>query len=322
MLLGRVSPDDDEIADHLNDSFSPWLDRFPSADPLSLINISGDEDQQNRIRLLCNEFRDIFSDVLPDRPADIPPFELVVDDTMWASSRNRTPPRPQSTANQEDIIKQITELEKAGIIEKSSSPYYSQVLMVPKPDGSKRMCIDYRNLNDCTPDASWPIPNIAEMLRRIGNNKPKVFGTMDLTQGYHQAPMTYATRAYTSFILFCGVYQFTRLPFGPKRAPSYFQQVMATVVLAGLMYITCEMYIDDCNVFGKDTDQFLIRLRDVFLRFRFHNLFLKAKKCYFGYAEIDFVGKVLSEHGLQMSQKKIRSVLDFPKPIVAKQLFS
>ena len=41
--------------------------------------------------------------------------------------------------------------------------------MVPKPDGSKRMCIDYRNLNDCTADASWPIPNIAEMLRRTGN---------------------------------------------------------------------------------------------------------------------------------------------------------
>ena len=50
--------------------------------------------------------------------------------------------------------------------------------MVPKPDGSKRMCIDYRNLNDCTPDAYWPIPNIAEMLRRIGNHKPKIFGTM------------------------------------------------------------------------------------------------------------------------------------------------
>ena len=77
--------------------------------------------------------------------------------------------------------------------------------MVPKPDGSKRMCIDYRNLNDCTPDASWPIPNIAEMLRRIGNQKPKIFGTMDLTQGYHQAPITLSTRAYTSFILFCGV---------------------------------------------------------------------------------------------------------------------
>ena len=97
---------------------------------------------------------------------------------------------------------------------------------------------------------------------------------------------------------------------------------MATVVLAGLMYITCEMYIDDCNVFGKDTTEFINRLRSVFLRSRIHKLFLKAKKYYFGYAEIDFVGKVLSEEGLQMFQAKIRSVLDFPKPVIAKQLKS
>ena len=83
---------------------------------------------------------------------------------------------------------------------------------------------------------------------------------------------------------------------------------MATVVLLGLIYITCEMYIDDCNVFGKYTIEFIYRLRGVFLRFRTHKLYLKAKKCYFGYAEIDFVGKVLSEKGLQMSQTKIRSV--------------
>ena len=91
---------------------------------------------------------------------------------------------------------------------------------------------------------------------------------MDLTQGYHQAPLTLSTRAYTSFILFCGVNQFTRLPFGPKRAPSYFKQIMSTVVLAVLIYIACEMYIDDCNVFGKDTNQFIDRLHQVSLRFR------------------------------------------------------
>ena len=85
------------------------------------------------------------------------------------------------------------------------------------------MRVDYGALNDCTADASWPIPNIAEMLRRIGSQKPKIFGIMDLTQGYYQAPLTFATRAYTSFITFSGVYQFTRLSFGPKRASSYFQ---------------------------------------------------------------------------------------------------
>ena len=104
-------------------------------------------------------------------------------------------------------------------------------------------------LNDCTADVSWPIPNITEMFRRIGSQKPKIFGIMDLTQGYHQAPLTLATRAYTSFITFSGVYQFTRLLFGPKRAPSYFQEIMANVVLTGLIYMICEMYIDDCTVF-------------------------------------------------------------------------
>ena len=97
---------------------------------------------------------------------------------------------------------------------------------------------------------------------------------------------------------------------------------MATVVLAGLIYITCEMYIDDCNVFGKNTTEFINRLRGVFLRLRTHKLFLKAKKCFFGHADIDFVGKVLSEKGLQMSQAKIRSVLEFSKPVIAKQLKS
>ena len=69
------------------------------------------------------------------------------------------------------------------------------------------------------------------MLRRIGNQKPKNFGTKDLTQGYHQAPITINTGAYTTFILFCGVNHFTRLPFGPERAPTYFQQVKATAAV-------------------------------------------------------------------------------------------
>ena len=68
------------------------------------------------------------------------------------------------------------------------------------------MCVDYRALNDCRADASRPIPNTAEMFRRIVNQKPKIFGIMDLTRGYHQAPLTFAARAYKSFITFSGVY--------------------------------------------------------------------------------------------------------------------
>ena len=144
-----------------------------------------------------------------------------MNNLKWIVGKNRAPPRSQSSVEQTALFKTLPTLISQSIVEKSQSPHYSRILMVPKPDGIFRMCIDYRALNDCTADARWPIPNIAEMVRRIDSQKPKVFEIMDLTQGYHQAPLTLATRAYTAFITLSGVYQFTRLHFGPKRARSY-----------------------------------------------------------------------------------------------------
>ena len=82
------------------------------------------------------------------------------------------------------------------------------------------------------------------------------------------------------------------------------------------------MYIDDCTVFGDTNIEFVSRLKLIFERFRKHNLYLKASKCLFGYSELEFVGKVVSEKGLQISRTKIQSVLDFPLPTVSKQLKS
>jgi hypothetical protein len=107
----------------------------------------------------------------------------------------------------------------------SSFNRYSRILptirRLPGVDNKWRFCIDYRSLNDCTESASWPIPNIKEMFTRLGNTGSDTFGVMDLTSGYHQAPVSLSTQIFTAFITFCDIYQFTR--FGPKRAPSYFQ---------------------------------------------------------------------------------------------------
>ena len=83
-------------------------------------------------------------------------------------------------------------------IEPSQASHYSQVLLVPKPDGSSRMCVNYIALNACT-DVSFPIPNIRQLFVRMGTKKPTISGVMDLTQSYHQAPLTFATRAFTAF---------------------------------------------------------------------------------------------------------------------------
>jgi hypothetical protein len=155
----------------------------------------------------------------------------------WRNPKNRGPPRVQSSANQAETVRQIDLLLAQNIIERSDASYYSQVLLTNKPDGSKRFVIDYRKLNDCTESASWPLLNIKQMFVRLGTHKSSVYGVIDLTSGYHQAPLSLAARVFTAFITFCGIFQYLRLPFGPKRAPSYFQEMMAAVVLAGLCYL-------------------------------------------------------------------------------------
>ena len=105
-----------------------------------------------------------------------------MDNLKWKVGKNRAPPRTQSVVKQTELFKTLQTLISRGIVEISQSPHYSQILMVPKADGTFRMCVDYRALNDCTADASWPVPNIAEMFRRIGSQKPKIFGIMDFTQ--------------------------------------------------------------------------------------------------------------------------------------------
>ena len=197
-------------ASEFTDTFKPWLPSSSTTDVLSLIHITGDKDLQHRLRTSCKEFEDILSNELPAAPAKIPEFHLTVKDSERKVAQKRAPPRAQNPKKQAALFTTIETLLRQGIIRKSTSPHYSQVLLVPKADNTFRRCVDYRALNDCTPDASWPIPNIAKMLLRIGSRKPKIFGIMDLTQGYHQAPLSNTTKAYTAFITFSGVYEFTR----------------------------------------------------------------------------------------------------------------
>ena len=104
------------------------------------------------------------------------------------------------------------------------------------------------------------------------------FGIIDLTQRYHQAPLSDTTKAYAAFITFSRVYVFTRILFRPRCAPSYFQEIVATILSVSLIYVIREMNIDDCSVFGDTNIEFILRLRSVIGRFRKDNLYPRAIK--------------------------------------------
>ena len=175
--------------------------------------------------------------------------------------------------------------------------------------------IDYILLNLCTKvTEAWPLPNTMHMLRRLGHHRPKYFAVFDLTAGYHQMPVSKGSIRYTAFICFFGLFEYLRVPFGLKGAPSFFQRAMASFVLVGLILLICEVYLDDIIVHAQTAKQFLLNLRTVFDRIRTHRLLFHPRKARIGMHSVEYTGHVIDRTGLSFSEKKIRTVLDFPIP--------
>ena len=174
----------------------------------------------------------------------------------------------------------------------------------------------HRNINAITKLTSGhPLPNIKEMLYRLGEHRARYYATIDLTSGYFQTPVAETAWMFTAFITFMGIFEFLRVPMGMKGAAPYFQQFIAVTVLAGLIYHVAEAYIDDVIIHGKTENEFIENLREVFIRFRKYNVKLQPTKMHLGMSRIEFVGHTIDKEGLHFTQSKLDSVWNFQKPV-------
>ena len=277
---------------------------------------------QELIRKLCLEFSIIFSRSVQTKPAEVPSLHMKVNHKLWTMSKNRLPARAQSLANQRELFVQLNKIVDLGVIRRSEATHWSQVLLVPKTNGDKRMVVDYRPLNELLEDFGGFIPNISQLLQRVGNKRNKFFGLMDLTSGYHQFPLDISICVLTAFITFMGVFEWLRVPMGVKPAANYFHDTMTNLVLLGLVLVICEVYLDDILVYGKDAEEYIRNLRSVFERFRRYKITLNPDKCLFGVTCLEFLGHTLNEHGISFAKQKLDSVVNFVKPENVKQLRS
>ena len=283
---------------------------------IAKIIFEGDSEQQERLRNLCTRYGDIFATTVRSIPAAVPAMSLEVDYDKFRKAAGRLrSPRPQSQPKLAELKRMIEELLRLGVITTSRAEVVSQVLLVVKKGTDKlRFCIDYRALNDATSlGEAWPIPNIRELLVRLGSKRPKFFGVMDLTSGYHQAPLSKSARKWTAFTTAFGCFEWTRVPMGLKGAPSYFSRVMMGN-LGDLLMKAVEVYLDDFIVFGEDFDEFENNLEQVFANFRKCGITLNPAKCRFGLQKVEYVGHTIDSEGLHFTRSKIDSILDFPKP--------
>jgi len=286
-------------------------------------NIFGSVSLQARIRELCQEYSEIFSSKVRETPALVEPMTLEVDGTRWNIPAARRAPRPQSAEKTAALKEMVDNLIRLKVIRVSSAVHASQVLLVAKKGTTKlRFCIDYRELNEVSASEGWPIPNIRDMMGRIGAKKSKYFAVMDLTSGYHQAPMSESSKLYTAFTTVFGIFEWNRVPMGLKAACAYFQRTMSSQVLLGLIMNICECYLDDIITYGDSEESFMSNLERIFQRLKERNVTLNPAKCRFGMEEIEYVGHVINSEGVTFTRDKLDSVVNFPKPVTQKDLKS
>lgn len=223
-----------------------------------------------------------------------------------------------------EVQKQIDQMLDQGIIKPSMSPWSSPIWVVPKKmdaSGQRkwRVVIDYRKLNDITIGDAYPIPQISEILDQLGHSK--YFSTLDLASGFHQIKMNESDASKTAFSVPQGHFEYTRMPFGLKNAPSTFQRLM-NAALAGLQGIKCFVYLDDIVIYSHDLKTHCEKLASIFQRLRDFNLKLQPDKCEFLKKEVAYLGHIITEEGVKPNPEKIKAVTEFPTPLCPKDIKS
>ncbi|KAL0870576.1 hypothetical protein ABMA27_005541 [Loxostege sticticalis] len=282
------------------------------SNPLTLndLNIG---DNLNKIQIhqllaLVNEYKDCFArDMSELGCTNITTMDIELKDTTPVVYR----PYRLSHTERAEVRAMVDELLQNNIIRESSSPYASPIILVKKKTGDKRLCVDYRALNNKTIKQHYPIPRMEDQIDRLAGNN--YFSTLDLASGYYQIPISEDSKFKTAFVTPDGQFEFNRMPFGLANAPAVFQRAV-NMVLGNSRYDTALAYMDDILVPSKTFEQGLERLRTIFEKLRNSGLTLKPQKCYFFKVEVEYLGFEVSGAGIKPGTRKVEAVSNFPTP--------
>lgn len=279
------------------------------------------QEEYDSIRKLCYEFRDIFHcDKIPLTFSNQIKHQIkLTNDSPTFTKSYRYP-----EIHRQEVQSQIQKMLDSNIIQNSNSPWSSPIWIVPKKlDASNkrkwRVVIDYRKLNEKTIDDKFPLPNIHDILDKLG--KSQYFTTLDLANGFHQIEMHPDDVQKTAFSTDTGHFEFKRMPFGLKNAPSTFQRVMNNI-LRGLQNEICAVYLDDIIIFSTSLQEHIQRLREVFQRLRESNFKIQLDKSEFLRHEVAYLGHVITPQGCKPNPEKILAVKNFPIPKTPKEIKS
>jgi len=267
--------------------------------------------QTHEVTELLHEFQNVFTNV----PKVTNLGKHAIHLTSSEPIRSNAYPLPY--ALREQVDKEIDSMLASEIIEPSTASYASPIVVVKKPDGSNRICFDFRKLNKITVFDPDPMPQMSDIFAELSGSL--YYSKFDFCNGYWQVPMVEEDKDLTTFITHRGLYRFKVMPFGLVNAPATFSRIMRKL-LDGLRDL--HNYLDDVLGHNGDRPTHLHALREFFVRVREASLALKPTKCFFGYTELVFLGHKVGQVGVAPNDDLISKIKQATPPNTKKELHS
>ena len=270
--------------------------------------------QKQQLRDLIDEFYMVFSrndeDIgRLDKKYGVHDIKLV-EETPIKQRPYKTPYAKECIINES-----VRKMQTMKVVEPTDSNWASPIVLVKKPDGSERFCVDYRRLNAITIKDRYPMPNIESKLNKL--HGCKYFTSLDCTSGYWQIQVSERAKNLIAFATNQGLFTFNYMPFGLCNAGATFQRVIEKVI-TGVDNTTA--YIDDLLTYSTDFEHHLVHLKTLFERLKHANIKVKTAKCKIACNELMFLGYKISEEGISIDDSRTQAIRKYPKPTKAKHV--
>ncbi|XP_064476235.1 uncharacterized protein K02A2.6-like [Ornithodoros turicata] len=220
-------------------------------------------------------------------------------------------PRRVPFAMRTSVKTELDNMEKQGVIRKIHTPtdWCAPIVLVKKPSGKIRICVDLTKLNECVKRERLILPTVEEVLGSIG--PARFFTKLDANSGFYQIMLSEKSQELTTFITPFGRYCFQRLPFGITSAPEVFQRKIAQVLddLPGVLNL-----MDDILIYGDNREEHDRRLNAVLQRLCDNNVTLNLEKCKFFVEKISFLGVLIDQHGIYPDPRRVEALTALEPP--------
>ena len=296
----------------------------PASEEEEAATIGGDlppserAEAEQRTARIVKEFADVFPDKLPhiDHIGDAVNGGVKIKVAEGTQPIGRYGPRmtPADTETAGVMIKELLDL---GFIQASASDWGAPMFLVDKPDGSKRMVIDYRALNSSTIRNRYPLPRVDELFDLLSG--ARYFSKIDLRTGYWQIKMAPDSVSKTAFTSRHGHFEWLVLPMGLTNAPAEFMKMMEDTFREQLNKSVL-VFLDDILVFSRTLEEHEQHLRAALERLRAKKLYGKLSKCSFFRSEVEFLGHHIGRAGVRMVEDKVTAVERWPVPTTQKEV--